>query len=135
MCVFGSQTFVSNSWMSDISSWSYDMEGRAKKCVERYIKITRMRRTSSRRSIRLYPGQNARCTTITEKFQGPNVQIFGYVYQNTNGQNHGPVWKTQLFLLNEMCTVMAGLLRERQFEKVLLQRSWGKVPNWTHARR
>ena len=33
------------------------------------------------------------------KFQSQNVQIFGYVYQNTNGQNHGPVWKTQLFLL------------------------------------
>ena len=28
------------------------------------------------------------------KFQNRNVQIFGYVYQNTNGPNHGPVWKT-----------------------------------------
>ena len=24
----------------------------------------------------------------------------------TNGQNHGPVWKTQSFLLNEICTVI-----------------------------
>ena len=36
---------------------------------------------------------------VIEKFQSQNVQIFGYVYQNTNGQNHCPVWKTQLFLL------------------------------------
>ena len=31
-----------------------------------YIKTTRMRRTSSRRSIRLHPGQNRRCTDVTE---------------------------------------------------------------------
>ena len=31
---------------------------------------------------------------------------FGYVYQNTNGQNHGLAWKTQLFLLSEICTVI-----------------------------
>ena len=40
------------------------------------------------------------------KFQNRNVQIFGYVYQNTNGRNHGPVWKIQSFLLNEICTVI-----------------------------
>ena len=39
LCVFGSHTFVSNSWMSDLSSWSYDMEGRAKKCVERFCEL------------------------------------------------------------------------------------------------
>ena len=40
------------------------------------------------------------------KFQTQNVQIFGYVYQNTNGPNHGPAWKTQSFLLSEICTVL-----------------------------
>ena len=35
-----------------------------------------------------------------------NVQTFGFVYHDTNGQNHGPAWKTQLFLLNEICTVI-----------------------------
>ena len=39
------------------------------------------------------------------KIQSQNVQIFGYVYQSTNGQNLGPVWKTQSFLLSEICTV------------------------------
>ena len=28
------------------------------------------------------------------------------VYHDTNGQNHGPVWKTQSFLLSEICTVI-----------------------------
>ena len=41
-----------------------------------------------------------------QKFRSPNVQICGYVYRNTNGPNHGPVWKTQLFLLNGICTVI-----------------------------
>ena len=40
------------------------------------------------------------------KFQNRNVQTFGFVYQNTNGQTHGPVWKTQSFLLNEICAVI-----------------------------
>ena len=40
------------------------------------------------------------------KFQSPNVQIFGYVYRCTNGQNHSPVWKIQSFLLNEICTAI-----------------------------
>ena len=35
-----------------------------------------------------------------------NVQTFGFVYHDTNGQNHGPVWKTQLFLLKGICTVI-----------------------------
>ena len=28
------------------------------------------------------------------KFQNRSVQTFGFVYHDTNGQNHGPVWKT-----------------------------------------
>ena len=35
-----------------------------------------------------------------------SVQTFGFVYHDTNGQNHGPVWKTQSFLLNEICMVI-----------------------------
>ena len=34
------------------------------------------------------------------------VQTFGFVYPDTNGQNHGPVWKTQSFLSSEICTVI-----------------------------
>ena len=41
-------------------------------------------------------------------FKIPNrsVQTFGFVYHDTNGQNHGPVWKTHSFLLNGICTVI-----------------------------
>ena len=40
------------------------------------------------------------------EFQNRNVQTFGFVYHDTNCLNHGPVWKTQSFLLSEMCTVI-----------------------------
>ena len=89
-----------------------------------------MRRTSSRRNIGSYPGQNRRGVIIDKKFQNRNVQICGYVYQNTNGLNHGPVWKIQSFLLSEICTFIQGLLWRRQFEKFLLKYGWEKVPNW-----
>ena len=87
-----------------------------------------MRRTSSWRSICLYPSENGRCTIIVKKFRSQNAQIFGYVYQNTNGQKHGLVWKIQSFLSNEICMVhpVAGLLWERQFEKVLLKNTVAK---------
>ena len=52
--------------------------------------------------------------------------------ETRNGQNHGPVWKTQSFLLSEICAVilLAGLLWERQFENILLKYGWKKVSNW-----
>ena len=71
-----------------------------------HIKTNRMRRTSSRRTIGLHPGKNGRCTDVVKQFQSQNVQIFGYVYQTTNGQNHGPAWKTQSLFLSEICTVI-----------------------------
>ena len=40
------------------------------------------------------------------KFPNRNVQTFGFVYHDTNGLNHGPVWKTQSFLLSEICMVI-----------------------------
>ena len=46
------------------------------------------------------------CSQIIEKFPNRSVQTFGFVYHDTNGQNHGPVWKTQSFLLSEICLVI-----------------------------
>ena len=40
------------------------------------------------------------------KYQNRSVQRFGFVYHDTNGQNHGPVWKTQSFLTKGICTVI-----------------------------
>ena len=42
--------------------------------------------------------QAGRFPNVIFKFQSQLVQIFGYVYHDTNGPNHGPVWKTQCFL-------------------------------------
>ena len=35
-----------------------------------------------------------------------SVQTFGFVYHDTNGLNHGPLWKIQSFLLKGICTVI-----------------------------
>ena len=43
---------------------------------------------------------------LFKKFQNRSVQTFGFVYHDTNGQNHGPVWKTQSFLLKGIYTVI-----------------------------
>ena len=40
------------------------------------------------------------------KFQNGSVQTFGFVYHDTNGLSHGPVLKTQPFLLSKICTVI-----------------------------
>ena len=40
------------------------------------------------------------------KFPNRNVQTFGFVYHDTNGRSHGPVSKTQSFLLNGICMVI-----------------------------
>ena len=71
-----------------------------------HIQIARVRKTSSWRSFCLYPGKNGRCSKIIEKIPNRNVQTFGFVYHDTNGLNHGPVWKTQSFFLNEICMVI-----------------------------
>ena len=43
---------------------------------------------------------------LLKKFHNRNVQTLGFVYHYTNGQNHGPVWRTQLFFLSGICTVI-----------------------------
>ena len=43
---------------------------------------------------------------LFKKIPNRSVQIFGFVYHDTNGLNHGPVWKIQSFLLNGICTVI-----------------------------
>ena len=40
------------------------------------------------------------------KFHNRHVQTIVLVYHDTNGQNHGPVWKTQSFRLSEICMVI-----------------------------
>ena len=40
------------------------------------------------------------------KIPNRSVQTFGFVYHDTNGLNHGPVWKIQSFFLKGICTVI-----------------------------
>ena len=49
-------------------------------------------------AVSAYTQEKWKMLTNYEKFQNRSVQTFGFVYHDTNGQNHGPVWKTQLFL-------------------------------------
>ena len=46
-----------------------------------------MRRTSSGRSICLYPSKNGRCSKIIENSKYRNVQTFGFVYHDTKWPN------------------------------------------------
>ena len=71
----------------------------AAKVMGIHIQIARVRRTSSWCSIWLNAPKLL-------KIPKSDVQTFGFVYHDTNGQNHGPVWKTQSFLLSEICTVI-----------------------------
>ena len=48
---------------------------------------------------------NGGCSQIIENSQIGSVQTFGFVYHDTNGPNHGPVWKMQSFLLKGICMV------------------------------
>ena len=66
------------------------------------------------------------------KFQNRNVQTFGFVYHDTNDLNpwsniEDPVIPLERNLYGHP---LAGLLWERQFEKILLKHDWDKVPNW-----
>ena len=50
--------------------------------------------------------KNGRCTNVIKNIQSQNVQIFGYVYQSTNCQDHVPVWKIQMFFSKGICTII-----------------------------
>ena len=129
-----------------ISSWSYDMEGHAKKCVERYCELAnkttqqlykvstpciddprvmdviarQLDCASSRCGISKHPSKNGGCSNITEKSK---VRLSRYLdTSSTDGQNHGHTLKTQWFFSNEIYGLPhAGLSWERRFEEVLDQ--------------
>ena len=85
--------------------WSSASQMTAAKSHGHHFKTARLRTTSSRRSIRLYSGQNTRCTDVIDS----KVRMSRYLNtttRNTNGQNHCPVWEIQLFLLSGICTVI-----------------------------
>ena len=76
--------------------------------------------------------KNGRCSEIIENSKNRNAQTFGFVHHDTNGQNHGPVRKIHVVLLerNLYGHPLAGLVWESQFEKILLKYGWEKISNW-----
>ena len=79
----------------------------AAKIMDIISRLPGLRWTSSRRSISLYPSKNRRCSQITENSQ---IGVSRHLDSSTTTQMakimHGPVWKTQSFLLNEICMVI-----------------------------
>ena len=105
--------------------------GRSPKNTSDHFQIAGLRWTSSRRSIGLYPSENGRCSQNYWKFQNRSVQTFGFVYHDKWPKSwssmEDPVVPLQRNLYGHP---LAGLLWERQFEKVLLKHGWEKIPNW-----
>ena len=66
------------------------------------------------------------------KIPNRNVQTLGFVYHDTNGQSHGPVWKTQSFFLSEICMVILwqDYYGKGNLFKSYLKHGWEKIPNW-----
>ena len=59
---------------------------------------------------------------LLKKLQSLNVQMYGYLFHDTSGPNHGQTSKTQWFLSNEICTdihLLASCAKD-DFEEVLL---------------
>ena len=75
--------------------------------------------------------QNWRMLPDCSKLSNRNVQMYGHVFHDTNGRNRGQTLKILWYFSNElkMDTQLAGLLRERHFEQVLLELV-KKVLNW-----
>ena len=65
------------------------------------------------------------------KFPNRDVQIFGSVYRNTKWPKSWSSMEDPVVLVerNLYSHPLAGLLRDRQFEKVLFIYDWEKVPN------
>ena len=60
------------------------------------------------------------------------LQTLGFVYHDTIGQNHGPVWKAQSFLLSEICMVILwqDCYGKGNLRKFFFKYGWEKIPNW-----
>ena len=90
-----------------------------------------LRRTSSRRSICLYPAKNRRCSTIIENSQ---IGMSRHLDSSTTTQV-AKSWSSMddpavPLERNLYGHPLEGLLWERQFEKILLKYGWEKVSNW-----
>ena len=90
-----------------------------------HIQTARMRMDKQLMQYLFIPRYKWKMLTNCWKFPNRNVQTFVFVHHDTNGLNHCPVWKTQSFLLSEICTV---ILWQDCYGKSNLRKSyWSKV--------
>ena len=104
----------------------------AAKIMDIISQIAGLRWTSSRRSISLYPSENGRCSQIIEnspKSECPDIWIRlpRHKWPKSWSSVEGPVVPLERNLYGHP---LAGLIGERQFEKIQLKYGWEKIPNW-----
>ena len=96
-----------------------------------HIKTVRERRTSSWCSISLYRGKNGRYFKIIENFKiGMSniwIRLPRHEWSKLWSSMEDPVVPLERNLYGHL---LAGLLWERQFEKILQKHGWEKIPNW-----
>ena len=78
----------------------------AAKSHGRHLQIARVAQDKQLTQYQLAPRSKWKMHRRYWKIQSRIVQTFGFVDHDTNGQNHGPVWKTQSFLLNGIYMVI-----------------------------
>ena len=69
-------------------------------CCKNHGRLRSITKLSSRCSFRLYSGKNWRCTKLGQTSQEQSVQMFGYFFHDTSGQNHSKKLKIPWKLLN-----------------------------------
>ena len=92
------------------------------------IQTTRMRRKSSGRNISLHPGRNGRCTIIVENSEVRMSRCWDTSTKTQNGPKSWSSMEDPVVPLkrNLYGHPSAGLLWERQFDKVLSEHGWEK---------
>ena len=95
----------------------------ARKLMDVIARPPGMRGTSSRRSMKLHPGRNGRCTNVIENSK---VRMSRYLGTSSKTQmaKGDPVVILERNLYGHL---LAGLLWEKHFEKCLLEHGWEKV--------
>ena len=92
-----------------------------------HIQTARLRSTSSGRSICLYPGQNGRCSKTIENSRIGWIRLPRHKWPKSWSSMEDPVVPLERNLYGHP---LAGLLWERQFEKILLKYGWEKISKW-----
>ena len=96
-----------------------------------HIETARLCRTSSWRSICIHSGQNGRCSKIIENSNSECPDIWNRLPRHKWPKSWSSMEDPVVLLERNLCGhPLAGLLWERQFEKILLKYDCEKVSNW-----